>query len=184
MKLNVDRLVLLPLFFLGVIVLPACNKQPTGTATTDQADITAGGSDRDANENNLGVRQDKTEDAIKSDNRSGETATDMQTDDQHDTRYLAYSSDAFQAARNKTRVLFFHASWCPSCRAAEADITSKLDRIPENVVIFKTDYDTETELKNKYDITYQHTFVVVNEAGNEIDKWNGGSLDDIIERVS
>jgi hypothetical protein len=35
-------------------------------------------------------------------------------------------------------------------------------------MVFKTDYDTQKELKTKYKITYQHTFVLVDEAGDAI----------------
>lgn len=99
-------------------------------------------------------------------------------------RYVAYNAENVVAsAKTGKAVLFFHAAWCPTCQAAEKDIQSKLSEIPENITIFKTDYDTQTELKKKYDITYQHTFVQVDEQGNEIAKWNGGGVDEIITRV-
>ncbi len=89
-------------------------------------------------------------------------------------RYAAYSKAAFDAAGSKKRVYFFHAKWCPSCKVADAAFSANPDKIPEGAVVFKTDYDTETELKNKFGITYQHTFVFVDASGNEIKKWNGG----------
>jgi thioredoxin 1 len=92
-------------------------------------------------------------------------------------RYVDYMEDRFAAAGNEKRVLFFHASWCPTCKAANKAFLRNLASIPENVVIFKTDYDSNPELKKKYGITYQHTFVQVDENGNEIAKWNGGDLD-------
>lgn len=98
--------------------------------------------------------------------------------------YQAYdAAEVATAAETGTAVLFFHASWCPTCRAAEADIEAKLDSIPENVTIFKVDYDTATALKKQYGITSQHTFVIVDQAGNEVEKWNGGDLEEILERV-
>ncbi len=39
----------------------------------------------------------------------------------------------------------------------------------------KTDYDTERELKKKYGVTYQHTFVQVDAQGNQIKKWGGSN---------
>ena len=96
------------------------------------------------------------------------------------SRYLDYSQALYVNTRDKKRVLFFHAKWCPTCKAADAEFLSNLDKIPQDVVVFKTDYDSETALKKKYGITYQHTFVYVDQNGNEIKKWNGGGLAEIV----
>jgi thiol-disulfide isomerase/thioredoxin len=76
-------------------------------------------------------------------------------------------------------VLFFHASWCPTCRAADANIKANLLSIPSGLTIHQVDYDSSTELKKKYGVTYQHTFVQVDESGTLIKKWSGGGLDEI-----
>lgn len=93
-----------------------------------------------------------------------------------ESRYVEYTKTAFDAAKGKKRVYFFHASWCPTCKAANTEITGNLDGIPEDVVLFKTDYDTNSALKKQYSITYQHTFVLVDDMGKELKKWNGGGL--------
>lgn len=98
------------------------------------------------------------------------------TNKESSPRYMSYSKAAYAAASGKKRVYFFHAKWCPSCIASNAVFNASPDKIPEDVVVFKTDYDTETELKNKYGITYQHTFVQVDASGKEMKKWNGGDL--------
>lgn len=98
-------------------------------------------------------------------------------------QYLDYSSTEFDKYKNKKRIYFFFAPWCPTCVPTDKEISENEDRIPENTVIFKTDYDSSTELKNRYTITYQHTFVQVDENGNEIAKWNGGGINTIIENV-
>jgi len=72
-------------------------------------------------------------------------------------------------------VLFFHASWCPSCRTQDAAITNGAAEIPADLTILKVDYDSSTELKRKYNVVTQHTFVQVDGEGNEITKWLGGS---------
>jgi thiol-disulfide isomerase/thioredoxin len=97
--------------------------------------------------------------------------------------YVEYTQKAFdEAADAKTkRVLFFAASWCPSCRGADKNITENLEKIPTNVVIFKTDYDKETALKTKYGITRQHSFVYVDAKGMALKTWSGGGLNEIIE---
>lgn len=101
-------------------------------------------------------------------------------------QYLPYSPATYQAAqqRGDQVVYFFHAAWCPTCKVADQDISSRVDEIPAGVTILKTDYDTENELKDRYGITYQHTFVAVDTAGNVLKKWNGGELDQIISNVS
>ena len=70
-------------------------------------------------------------------------------------------------------VLFFRASWCPTCRALDADIKANLSKIPESLAILDVNYDNSTALKQKYGVTYQHTFVQVDKDGNLIKKWSG-----------
>ncbi len=87
--------------------------------------------------------------------------------------YEAYSSEKLARAETGDVVLFFHASWCPSCRGLNSDIEANESSIPEGVSILKVDYDKETELKKKYGVTYQHTLVQVDKDGNLIKKWSG-----------
>ena len=70
-------------------------------------------------------------------------------------------------------VLFFRASWCPTCRALDADIKANLSKIPESLAILDVNYNNSTALKQKYGVTYQHTFVQVDKDGNLIKKWSG-----------
>ena len=94
--------------------------------------------------------------------------------------YAAYSSDMLGKTENT--VVFFHANWCPSCRAADAGISA--GSIPENLTILKADYDSETELKKKYGVTTQHTFVLVDAQGEMIKKWVGGtSVEDVVGKL-
>ena len=99
------------------------------------------------------------------------------------TPYVTYSKAAFDAAAGKQRVLFFAASWCPNCRAADKDINAKLKTIPASVEIFKTDYDTETALKTQYGVTHQHTFVYVDKAGKALKTWAGGGTAEILANI-
>jgi thioredoxin 1 len=88
--------------------------------------------------------------------------------------YEAYAPSKLALAEKGKVVLFFHASWCPSCRALDADLKSKMDAIPAGLTILDVDYDTSTELKKKYGVTMQHTLVQVDAKGNLINKWSGG----------
>lgn len=111
---------------------------------------------------------------------SNEITTDTP---QQISRYVTYSQAAFDAAAGKKRVLFFHAPWCPTCRPADAAFQKDSALIPESVVLFKTDYDTSTDLKKKYNVTYQHTFVQVDASGNAVTKWNGGQITELIANI-
>jgi thiol-disulfide isomerase/thioredoxin len=84
--------------------------------------------------------------------------------------------------RYENTVLFFHATWCPSCRAADAALSGA--EIPEGLSVLKLDFDTATDLRKKYGVTSQHTFVQVDAQGNLIKKWVGGnSVADIVEKI-
>jgi thioredoxin 1 len=96
------------------------------------------------------------------------------------SNYTAYSKEAFDKASSQKRVLFFAASWCPSCRAADKNFNENLKKIPDNVMVFKTDYDTETALKTKYKITRQHSFVYVDAKGVALKSWAGGGIDELL----
>lgn len=100
-----------------------------------------------------------------------------------DERYVPYTPQVFAAASDKRRVLYFHAPWCPTCRPLDKALSSNPNQIPEGIVLFKTDYDTETALKTKYAVTYQHTFVEVDGQKNAVQTWNGGDIADIVSRL-
>lgn len=100
-----------------------------------------------------------------------------------DSRYVEFEEKLFEQSKDKKRVYFFHASWCPTCKVANEEFSSNENNIPEGVVLFKTDYDTSTALKKKYAITYQHTFVQVDEDGEEIAKWNGGGIAELSKNI-
>ena len=88
------------------------------------------------------------------------------------TTYNASSvSDALAAG--KKVVLFFHASWCPSCKAADANLLK--ETAPTDTVVFKTDYDSNTDLRKKYGVTSQHTFVSLNADGTLKKKMSGAN---------
>jgi len=98
--------------------------------------------------------------------------------------YEAYSPEKLARAETGDVVLFFHASWCPSCRSLNSDIEATMSSIPEGVSILKVDYDKETELKKKYGVTHQHTLVQVDKDGNLIKKWSGSSkLANVISEI-
>ncbi len=123
------------------------------------------------------VAMEKPADAMMEKEDTMEKPTDALM--KKESRYTEYTQAAFETAKSKKRVLFFHASWCPTCKAAHTEVTGNPEGIPEDVMLFKTDYDTNAALKKQYGITYQHTFVLVDEMGKELKKWNGGGLKEL-----
>lgn len=99
------------------------------------------------------------------------------------SRYADYSKNLFEAAKGKKRILYFHADWCSTCRPLDRELQAMMDKIPQDVVIFKTNYDREISLKQIYAITYQHTFVQVDEQGNVVARWSGGNFNDVIGNI-
>ncbi|MCC6270302.1 MAG: thioredoxin family protein [Microbacteriaceae bacterium] len=95
--------------------------------------------------------------------------------DAGDGAYVDYSPTAIGDSTGVT-LLFFHATWCPSCRQIESEIIS--DGVPDGVTIIKVDYDDHQDLRQKYGVTIQTTFVKVDSSGNEIEKFvpYGGDL--------
>ena len=75
------------------------------------------------------------------------------------------------AFADSTVVLFFHAPWCPSCRATEQAI--RKTGVPAGLTLVKVDFDTQTALRKTYGVTQQHTFVQVDGTGAELAKWTG-----------
>lgn len=88
--------------------------------------------------------------------------------------YESYAAAKLSKANSGDVVLFFRASWCPTCKVLDADLRANSTNIPSGLTILDVNYDTETALKQKYGVTYQHTLVQVDAKGNMITKWSGG----------
>ena len=93
-----------------------------------------------------------------------------------------YNASPSKYADSK-KVYFFHAPWCPSCQAIEKEINADQSKIPVGVTLIKTDFDTQTELRQKYGVTIQHTFVQVDSSGNETAQWSAESLSSLVAGI-
>jgi len=80
-------------------------------------------------------------------------------------------------------VLFFFADWCPDCQAALKELRSRAEELGK-VTVYIVNYDKSPELKRKYGVTYQHTFVRIDPRGEALAVWNGGGLDEILRRTA
>lgn len=117
-----------------------------------------------------------TPEPVVTDNDTGETTSDpeeMATNEPENEpsdpgTYQDY--DAEQIANSDADRIFlsFYATWCPSCRALEADIQANAASIPPDVEIYKVDYDTATALKRQYNITMQHSIIEIDSDGTAV----------------
>ena len=105
------------------------------------------------------------------------------------SRYQEFSDLAMDSSADTRRVLFFYANWCPTCQPADVDFRNNVSQIPEDVTVIRVNYnDTETDageeaLAEKYGVTYQHTYVQIDSEGNEVAKWNGGQLEQLLTNI-
>lgn len=106
-----------------------------------------------------------------------------QTPESSPGKYVDYT-DTVVATTTGTKLLFFHAPWCPQCRELEADI--KANTIPTGTTIIKVDYDSNQSLRKKYGITLQTTIARVNDQGELVKKfvaYDSPSLGSIIKNL-
>ena len=90
---------------------------------------------------------------------------------------------AERLAKKNPTVLFFAADWCPYCQADLKDINANGSRLGKvNVVV--VDYDKSADLKTKYGVTVQDTFVQIDAKGTKLAIWNGGGVDGILNNIA
>lgn len=84
--------------------------------------------------------------------------------------YEEYGPERYKTLLGSEKfILFFHADWCPTCRALEKEIKENLDKLNSRTVL-EVNYDTEKELKKEYGITVQSTVVFINQDGTVFEK--------------
>lgn len=79
--------------------------------------------------------------------------------------YVDYTDGAIETTAG-TKVLFFHASWCPQCRKLDEEL--RAEGAPDGLTVFKVDYDSRTDLRQQYGVTLQTTVVFVDDRGELI----------------
>lgn len=93
----------------------------------------------------------------------------------------AYTSNVI--GNGQISLLYFHASWCPVCY----QINKKLETWYRDgvgvVPIYRVNFDTETALRAAYDVTIQHTLVMINGQGEMIDYIYYPTDDEILELI-
>jgi len=93
-----------------------------------------------------------------------------------------YNANPTKYADSK-KVYFFHASWCPICQGIDKEINADMSKIPAGITLIKTDFDNSTDLRQKYGVTTQYTFVQVDSNNNETAQWSATSLKKAIDGI-
>lgn len=106
---------------------------------------------------------------LRTQNTDQPTAQSTEKPSQTAGSYVEYSNENLTKYSNNTRLLFFHAPWCPQCRELDASIAAS--SLPANTTILKVDYDTNQDLRQTYGVTLQTTVVKIDAAGEKVDSF-------------
>ena len=81
----------------------------------------------------------------------------------HALEIKPYSATALAAAQKADQpvALHFHADWCPTCRAQEKVLQSRKTEPGLNLTVLVANYDTEKDLKRRFNVRAQSTLVVL-----------------------
>ena len=146
------------------------NTQNDGSTTKTEITVNINSSSSIADaikgENNSADKMQK--EAGKSDVMSANSQSTATSKVTVESGYTTYTSNKLANAQYGKVILFFNATWCPSCRGLDTDIKNNLANIPNDTLILKVDYDSNPDLKSKYKVTSQHTLVQVNQNGDLI----------------
>jgi thiol-disulfide isomerase/thioredoxin len=91
--------------------------------------------------------------------------------------YISYESFVTSGDKysDSKVVLFFNAPWCSTCKVARDNFESSLADIPDNLTVVVVYFANAFELRKKYGVTVQHTFVEIDRAGEALGKWSGST---------
>jgi thiol-disulfide isomerase/thioredoxin len=145
--------------------------------------VTGLGSDTSSNTNQSNVEPTTQQNMTPEEAREAAEQRDQETAQKAEAsnRYIDYTPEAFASSTTANNVISFDADWCYVCDAIEENILA--GEIPEDLTIFKANFDEEIELRKKYGVTSQTTFVQVTPNGDEITKWVMYDVDAGIDEI-
>jgi thiol-disulfide isomerase/thioredoxin len=81
----------------------------------------------------------------------------------HALEIKPYSATALEQAQkaDKPVALHFHADWCPTCRAQTKVLQDLKSEAGLNLTVLVANYDTEKDLKRRFNVHAQSTLVVL-----------------------
>lgn len=135
---------------------------------TDTAEPAASASAMSKDPAASGSAMEKTEDEAMEQFDDGAMAKEGAWIDQ-----AAYDADPAKYHADGDVVLFFNASWCPTCQATVKSLDA--DGTPAGLTVVSVDFDDANDLRQQYGVTVQHTFVQVDESGAELAKFTGSA---------
>ena len=96
--------------------------------------------------------------------------------------YFVYTPERLTRllSEGKTVVLYFHADWCSTCTSFDQELRANPD-LPQDLIVLQIPYDTATDLKAQYNITRQHTLILLDKSGKTKEMWIGGDLQSLLE---
>lgn len=81
-----------------------------------------------------------------------------------------------------TQVLFFHSSSCAECQELERRLVT--EGLPVGLTVIKVDFDTYGDVRDRYGVRTEGTFVQIDGLGKKVRSWSGsGSGADILRRT-
>ena len=152
----------------GVIALLVCALTLVGCATTDPSGAGPGSAataEADASTPDAMVDETEPPGASADGEATADAAEGADADADAAGEYLDYEDGVIEATAGP-KALFFHASWCPKCRALDEDL--RTEGAPAGLTVFKVDFDSRTDLRQRYGVTLQTTIVFVDDAGELI----------------
>lgn len=105
------------------------------------------------------------DDGGKNDGAMGDDATEKGV-------YVTGIIDA-QLQDGATKVLFFHAGWCPYCKAHDQALQGWYAAGNVALSTHKIDFDSSLELRGRYGVVQQDTFVLVDGSGTKLQELTG-----------
>lgn len=96
--------------------------------------------------------------------------------------YASY--DASVLTSGQRSLLFFHASWCPYCKEADAELQRIYEEQAAVISTYKVDFDTETDLRDRFGVSTQHTVVLIDEQGEILDFIQGPTAEQLRAAVA
>jgi thiol-disulfide isomerase/thioredoxin len=103
--------------------------------------------------------------------------------------FAPFTKAAFMAAADagKTTLVFFHAPWCPVCKAQEPKVLARLNGDAKDVVALKVDYDTNVDLRKEMNVEKQSTLILYSgskEVARLSYKSDDASIDELFKHVT
>jgi thioredoxin 1 len=103
--------------------------------------------------------------------------------------FAPFTKAAFKAAADsgKMTLVFFHAPWCPVCKAQEPKVLAHLNGDAKDVVALKVDYDTNMDLRKEMNVEKQSTLILYSgskEVARLSYKSDDASIDELFKHAS